>query len=407
MAVSPRRSRHDASGAGGRGDAGGDRRRQDACRPAPLELSELTELAAEWDAGRSFSEPAGVEWPWAAATRRSQLSSSRGVDLGDAMDTGDDDLQSMLGSLLVRAEVANKETEDFQRAVKSLRSEARRHKAQADRYRSALGDLQRKHEQLQSETTALFVYNRELFSTAEDATTRLAKRATGDQPFWRRLQLATAGGRVWRAWRDLCVARQRRRVAMRIVYRRRAHRCAGAGFGLWKIATQVARFARSCLGVWRRASAQQIQSRERRANVVLLSVLSRRARRWRLAVMHVWQHTAVTNRRLHEQIGNAERELADKRRQASGSFIFAWRAQAVVAAKRRRASHRMLAKRRSRLLRCAILGWERQACGLAQLRSMLCRVHRRRSQRGAYTAWRGRALARGRWQREHLGRVFR
>ena len=155
MAVSPRRSRHDASGAGGRGDAGGDRRRQDACRPAPLELSELTELAAEWDAGRSFSEPAGVEWPWAAATRRSQLASSRGVDLGDAMDTGDDDLQSMLGSLLVRAEVANKETEDFQRAVKSLRSEARRHKAQADRYRSALGDLQRKHEQLQSETTAL------------------------------------------------------------------------------------------------------------------------------------------------------------------------------------------------------------------------------------------------------------
>ena len=143
---------------------------------------------------------------------------------------------------------------------------------------------------------------------------------------------------------------------MRIVYRRSAHRRAGAGFGLWKIATQVARFARSCLGVWRRASAQQIQSRERRANVVLLSVLSRRARRWRLAVMHVWQHTAVTNRRLHEQIGNAERELADKRRQASGSFIFAWRAQAVVAAKRRRASHRMLAKRRSRLLRCAILG---------------------------------------------------
>ena len=126
MAGSPRRSRHDGSGAGGRGDAGGDRRRQDACRPAPLELSELTELAAEWDAGRSFSEPAGVEWPWAAATRRSQLSSSRGVDLGDAMDTGDDDLQSMLGSLLVRAEVANKETEDFQRAVKSLRSQLAR-----------------------------------------------------------------------------------------------------------------------------------------------------------------------------------------------------------------------------------------------------------------------------------------
>jgi septation ring formation regulator EzrA len=71
------------------------------------------------------------------------------------MDTGDDDLQSMLGLLLVRAEVANKETEDFQRAVKSLRSEARRHKAQADRYRSALGDLQRKHEQLQSETCSL------------------------------------------------------------------------------------------------------------------------------------------------------------------------------------------------------------------------------------------------------------
>ena len=194
---------------------------------------------------------------------------------------------------------------------------------------------------------------------------------------------------------------------MRIVYRRSARRCKCVGFGLWKIAMQVARFARSCLGVWRRASEQQKQCRERRANVVLLSVLSRRARRWRLAVMQVWKRTAATNRRVCERIVKGERELADKRRQSLDSVTSVWRTLAVDAAKRRRALHRMLAKRRFRLLWCAMLGWERQACGLSRLRYMLSRFHLRRSKRGAYSAWRRRALAGGRWQRHHLARVVR
>jgi hypothetical protein len=325
----------------------------------------------------------------------------------DTFGPSDDDVQGMLGSLFIRAEIGNKETEDFQRVVKSLRSGAKHLKAEADRYRKALENLQRKHEQLQSETTALFAYNRELFFTAEDATTRLAKRATGDQPFWRRLQLAIHCGRACRGWRDLCVARRRTRVAMRIVYRRRAWRYKDAVLRLWKMALHFARFARTWLGVWRRASSQQRRCRERRGNIVLLSVLSRRARRWRLEVMRVWLHIAIAKRKRCQQDEKVERVLLGKRRQALNSAVCSWHTQAVNAAKRRRAVRRMDVKTRDRVLRSTIIGWEGQVCGFAHLRSVLCRVFRRTLQRGALNAWRVRALGGGRRQRETLRRALR
>ena len=369
--------------------AGSPRRRRKDARPAPLELVELSELVAEWASpvqrGSGVSEAGDGKGPRVMA--RSQGS----VRFEDTLGTSED-VQGMLGSLLIRAKVANKETEDFQRVVKSLRSEAKHLKAEADSYRSTLENLQRKHEQLQSETTALFAYNRELFFTAEDATTRLAKRATGDQPFWRRLNVAINCGRACRAWRDLYVARRRRRVAMRMVYRRRAWRYKDAVLGLWLMALHV---------------AQQMRSRERRANVVLLSVLSRRARRWRLEVMHVWLHIAIAKRKRCEQNEKVERVLLGKRRQAFNSVVCSWHTQSVDAAKRRRAVHQMDVKNRNRVLRSTIIGWEGQVCGFAHLRSVLCRVFRRILQRGALNAWRVRALGGGRRQRETLRRALR
>ena len=378
------------------------RGRQDE-RPAPLELFELSELVDEWASPAQrrsgASEAGGGERPWGMEGSK--------VRFLDTFGPSDDDVQGMLGSLFIRAEIGNKETEDFQRVVKSLRSGAKHLKAEADRYRKALENLQRKHEQLQSETTALFAYNRELFFTAEDATTRLAKRATGDQPFWRRLQLAIHCGRACRGWRDLCVARRRTRVAMRIVYRRRVWRYKDAVLRLWKMALHFARFARTWLGVWRRASSQQRRCRERRGNIVLLSVLSRRARRWRLEVMRVWLHIAIAKRKRCQQDEKVERVLLGKRRQALNSAVCSWHTQAVNAAKRRRAVRRMDVKTRDRVLRSTIIGWEGQVCGFAHLRSVLCRVFRRTLQRGALNAWRVRALGGGRRQRETLRRALR
>ena len=104
------------------------RRRQDA-RPAPLELVELSELVAEWASPAQrctgASEAGGGEGPGGM--------DGSTVRFVDTFGPSDDDVQGMLGSLLIRAEVGNKETEDFQRVVKSLRSEAKHLKAEADR----------------------------------------------------------------------------------------------------------------------------------------------------------------------------------------------------------------------------------------------------------------------------------
>ena len=106
--------------------AGSPRRRRKDARPAPLELVELSELVAEWASpvqrGSGVSEAGDGKGPRVMA--RSQGS----VRFEDTLGTSED-VQGMLGSLLIRAKVANKETEDFQRVVKSLRSEAKHLKA--------------------------------------------------------------------------------------------------------------------------------------------------------------------------------------------------------------------------------------------------------------------------------------
>ena len=169
----------------------------------------------------------------------------------------------------VRTEVANKETEDFQRVAKRLKSEAAHYKSQARFYQKSLEEMESQSAHVQSETAALFDFNRELFGTAERATLKLATVITVKRELLRRFQVSTAGGRAWRAWSKLCVFRRWSSMFIIISIRRKIRTFKQAVLREWERAAHLRRRIRHCLGVWSRTTRQHRSSRERRGEVVL------------------------------------------------------------------------------------------------------------------------------------------
>ena len=305
----------------------------------------------------------------------------------------------------VRSEVAHTETAQFDRVVQRLRSQVSHYKAQAALYKRSFEDTQRQHEQVQAALASLVAYNRELFFSAERSCSLLATRVDGQRPFFRKFQVATVGGHVWRAWKTLCVNRRRHSCTLLFVYRRKAWRWKQATLCRWKDSAQLQHTARWQMGAWRRAVGQQQRGRQRRENVVMFGVLSRRARGWKLEVLSSWRHAtmfATIKRRKKMQMCN---RLSCKQMSDIRESFQTWGKHTYDVIRLQRVLSIFHRKKTTTHLQNLVGKWAQNTAEETKLRDVISSVLFRTARNSVFSAWRQRICGM-RWRQETLAKIF-
>ena len=329
---------------------------------APLEIAELARIAilkAEWAGKASL-----------AGSRDSNPDASHVRGDGGLVDSTlgqleeEEDVQSLLGSLFVRAEVAEKETEGFGRVVQRLQEQIAHYKLKARRYKCAIHEGERKLSSLQSECGALVDYNRELFASAEKLSSQLAvqarvqRRVFGHQVL--RHRVMTAAGRVWRAWHGLNIMTRRHRVLFLLATRRKVVQYQSLVVRTWKGNLHNHRFIRMWLRAWRRTSSRAAALRHRRGMLVQLSALRKRAKRWKREVLQRWIQTVLTSRKANVYNRRIQARIATMQTITLRTVLLAWSRNACEA---RRYREILGCSLRHTLSRIVMSEWQRQLVG--------------------------------------------